>query len=364
MKTAFLFHWALGLFFALASACLAGAQVTASGAIEGRVFDARRGQYLEKARVAIAGSNQETFTDAIGQYRLTEVPVGKVTLNIFYTGRGVLTEALTVSPNQTVQRDVAFTGETPSARGNAVGDTIKLDAFNVTSSKELDAASLAINEQRFAKNITNVVSADEFGTIADGSVGEFMKFLPGITSDYTGGDARRFSISGVPAGNVPISMGGFDMASAAGGGTTRAVELDQVSINSVSRVEVNRSPTPEQPGSALAGSVNFVPRSAFERNRPSYNYSVAFLMKDAERSFLRQSPGPGWGEKTYKIHPGFDVSAVVPVNRNFGFTFSAGYSMQYTPQSNQATQWRGAAAVTNAAATASTGLPDTTPDKP
>jgi TonB-dependent receptor len=364
MKTAFLFYRALGLFLALAAAYSAGAQVAAVGTIEGRVFDARRGQYLENARVTVAGSKQETFTDAIGQYRLAEVPAGKVTLNIFYTGRGVVTEAINVTSGQTVQRDVTFSGETPTGRGNAAGDTIKLDAFNVTSSKEMDAASLAINEQRFAKNITNVVSADEFGTIADGSVGEFMKFLPGITSDYTGGDARRFSISGVPAGNVPISMGGFDMASAAGGGTTRAVELDQVSINSVSRVEVNRSPTPEQPGSALAGSVNFVPRSAFERSRPSYNYSVAFLMKDAERSFLRQSPGPGWGEKTYKIHPGFDVSAVVPVNRNFGFTFSAGYSMQYTPQSNQATQWRGAAAVTNAAATASTGLPDTTPDKP
>ena len=74
-----------------------------------------------------------------------------------------------------------------------------LESFVVASSKEMDGAALAINEQRFARNIVNVVSADEFGTIADGSIGEFMKFLPGITSDYTGGDARRFSISGVPA---------------------------------------------------------------------------------------------------------------------------------------------------------------------
>ena len=76
-----------------------------------------------------------------------------------------------------------------------------------------------------------VVSADEFGTIADGSIGEFMKFLPGMTSDYTGGDARRISINGAPADNVPISVGGFEMASAAGAGTRRAVELDQMSIN-------------------------------------------------------------------------------------------------------------------------------------
>ena len=146
---------------------------------------------------------------------------------------------------------------------------------------------------RFARNIVNVVSADEFGTIADGSIGEFMKFLPGITSDYTGGDARRFSISGVPAGNVPISMDGFDMASATGAGTGRQIELDQVSINSVARIEINRSPTPDTSGSALAGSVNFVPRSAFERNRPSYSYNISWLMKDAERAFGRRTPGPG-----------------------------------------------------------------------
>ena len=344
-------------------ATILGAQAVSTGTIEGRVFDSRRGTYLEKARITVDGSKQEMFTDGTGGFRLLDVPAGTITLKIFYTGLGSHNEVVTVASGQTVQRDITLSGVAGPDRG-AAGETIKLDAFTVSSSKEMDANALAINEQRFAKNITNVVSADEFGTIADGSVGEFMKFLPGITSDYTGGDARRFSISGVPAGNVPISMGGFDMASASGAGTSRAVELDQVSINSVSRVEINRSPTPEQPGSALAGSVNFVPRSAFERNKPVYTYSVQWLMKDAERSFLHESPGPGWGEKGYKIHPGFDVSAVVPVNKNFGFTFSAGYSMQYTPQSNQATQWRGAAVATTVAANLNTGYPATTPDKP
>ena len=346
-------------------AAVLGAQGVSTGTIEGRVFDVRRGQYLDKARITIEGSKQETFTDGDGLYRLSDVPAGTVTLKVFYTGRGSLADVIALAPGQTVQHDVTFAGDVATGKSNAAaGEAIKLDAFTVSSSKEMDASSLAINEQRFAKNITNVVSADEFGTIADGSVGEFMKFLPGITSDYTGGDARRFSISGVPAGNVPISMGGFDMASASGAGTTRAVELDQVSINSVSRVEINRSPTPEQPGSALAGSVNFVPRSAFERNKPFYTYSLQWLMKDAERSFLHQSPGPGWGEKGYKIHPGFDVSAVVPVNKNFGFTVSGGYSMQYTPQSNQAMQWVGAGVVSNVAANLSTGRPATTPDNP
>ena len=339
------------------------AQAPATGTVEGRVLDPRRGEYLENARVTIEGSALTAFTDATGQYRLPGLPSGPAKLSFFFTGLGIHTELVTVVAGQTVTRDVSFTGGGKPGAGSTDG-VVKLDAFRVSTSKEMDGAALAINEQRFSRNIVNVVSADEFGTIADGSIGEFMKFLPGITSDYTGGDARRFSINGVPAGNVPISMGGFDMASAAGAGTGRQVELDQVSINSVSRIEVNRSPTPDTPGSALAGAVNFVPRSAFERNKPIYNYSVAFLMKDAERAFGRATPGPGWGQDSHKIHPGFDVSAVVPVTKNFGFTISGGYSMQYTPQANTAMQWVGAGIASNVAANLSTGRPATTPDRP
>lgn len=346
------------------------AQAVSTGTIEGRVFDTRRGQYLEKARITVNDSTEAILTDATGQFRIAHVPVGTVTLKVFYTGRGSISQVVTVGAGQTVQQDITFAGEGQPAAPGAAGETIKLDAFSVTTSKEMDGAALAINEQRFAKNITNVVSADEFGTIADGSIGEFMKFLPGITSDYTGGDARRFSINGVPAGNVPISMGGFDLASAAGAGTGRQIELDQVSIGGVSRIEVSRSPTPDTPGSALAGAVNFVPRSAFERNRPSYNYSLAWMMKDAERAFGRRTPGPWWGQESYKIHPALDVSAVVPVNKNFGFSVAAGYSLQYTPQSNVAMQWRGTAIASNVAAgavppaTNTQFFPVTTPDNP
>ncbi len=337
------------------------AQSSAAGTIEGRVFDPRRGEYLEKARITLEGSKQEVLTDGTGSYRLTNVPAGTAKVVAFYTGLGSQTELVAVSPGATVQRDITFAG---GGKPAAAGEVVKLDEFVVASSKEMDGAAIAINEQRFAKNIMQVVSADEFGTIADGSIGEFMKFLPGITSDYTGGDARRFSINGVPAENVPISMGGFDMASAAGAGTGRQVELDQVSISNVARVEINRAPTPETSGNALAGSVNLVPRSAFERNKPQYSYSVAWLMKDAERAFMRRSPGPGWGQYTYKIHPSFDVSAVVPVNKNFGFTISAGYSLQYTQQPNTAMQWVGAGLASNATATALTGRPATTPQDP
>ena len=200
----------------------------------------------------------------------------------------------------------------------------------------------AVNEQRFARNIVNVVSADEFGPVVDGAIGEFMKFIPGVRMNYVNGDPRLISIDGAPPSNVPISLGGFDLATAGGGShMARHVPLDQVSLNNVSRFEVTRSPTPDVSGSALAGSVNLVPRSAFERSRPSYNYSLAWMWKDSERAFGRRTPGPGYGgQMSYKIRPGLDASAVVPLNRNFGFTVSAGYSEQYSPRDRAGMNWR------------------------
>ena len=339
------------------------AQTTPSGTIEGRVSNPRTGENIERARVTVEGTLLESFTDSSGQYRLTNVPAGVARVKVFYTGLTVQTDSVNVTAGATTQRDFTLAvGAPPPAA--ARGDVVKLDQFVVATSKQMDGAAIAINEQRFAANIRNVVSADEFGTVVEGNVGDFLKFLPGITVDTTGGDARTISMNGVPANNVPITVGGFSLASAQSSGTSRQVELEQFSINNIARFEVLQSPTPESPGSALAGSINMVPRSAFERSRPTFSGSVFLMMKNNARS-LDPSPGPR-RELTHKIKPGYEFSGVVPVNKRFGFTFSSAFSDQYTNEDFTQNTWRGAGAATSGAvaATATTSYPDTALDRP
>ena len=331
--------WILGVLVLLPALAAAAAP---GGAIEGRVFDAGRGEYLENALVSLEGSALETLTDATGAFRLAPVPAGPARLRIFYTGLAPLTAAVDVPVDGVVRRDLTFAAPGAVGRTAAAGEVVTLGAFQVTSSREMEGSALAVNEQRFARNIVNVISADEFGPVVDGAVGEFMKFLPGVRMNYVNGDPRLISIDGAPPGNVPVTLGGFDLATAGGGShMARHVPLDQISLNNVSRFEVTRSPTPETPGSALAGGVNLVPRSAFERSRPAYNYSLAWMWKESERAFGRRTPGPRYGgQRTYKIRPGFDASAVVPLSPNFGFTVSAGYSEQYSPRDRAGMNWR------------------------
>ena len=333
------------------------AQSLGTGSIEGRVYDPATGEYLERARVSIEGTTVEAFTDSSGQYRLTNVAAGTLRLKAFFTGKTPRLDTVTAVAGSTVQHDFNLTAGDAKPAVKDPGGVVRLQSFLVTTSKEMDAAAIAINEQRFAANIVNVVSADGFGAVVEGNAGDFLKFLPGITVDTGGGDMRTISMNGVPANNVPITVAGFSLASAASSGTSRQIELEQTSVNNVARFEVHHSPTPESPGSALAGSINMVPRSAFERSKPALNASVFVMMKDNYRDW-KKTPGPRVTPKR-KIRPGFDFSWVVPVNRSFGFTVSGAHSNQYTSEDYSQIVWRGVGA-----ATTGTTFPDTSVDKP
>jgi TonB-dependent receptor len=338
----------------LALFCLSGparGQVPASGTIEGRVFNPATGAFLEGVRLRVEGSSIETFTDADGNYRLQQVPAGAAAVTAFFTGTGLQKETVSVVAGGTIQRDFQLS---PSAgkRGAGVDDEpIKLDNYVIAASRVMSGAALAINEQRFAPNMKNVVSADEFGDVPEGNVAEFLKFMPGVSVDVTGGHARGVSINGVPADYVPVSIDGFSVASAVGsgggGGTGRLVAMDMVAINNMSRIEVSFSPTPESEGSALAGSINLVPRSSFERSRPLFKSSVFLMMRD-NALFSHKSPGPR--DPTRKAHPGFDFSYVAPVNKRFGFSLSGNRSRQSTSAPQSLTTWRGVSVATNGVA--------------
>jgi hypothetical protein len=54
-----------------------------------------------------------------------------------------------------------------SMRLTETGDgPIKLDAFSVVAERETNATAIALNEQRYARNIKSVVSTDALGVVA------------------------------------------------------------------------------------------------------------------------------------------------------------------------------------------------------
>ncbi len=340
---------AVGAWLALSVPSLQG-QVPAgpdnTGTLQGRVINQSTTQYVEGARISIEGATLATRTDAEGNYRLTQVPAGSVKVQAFYTGLPREVRQGVVEAGKVTVLDFTFG---PGAKGE---DVIQLEKFQVSSSREMAGSALAINEQRFAPNIKQVVSTEQFGNVAQGNTAEFLKFLPGITISYTGGNARGMSIEGVPSDYVPVTIDSFNLASADGGKTNRTVMADMVSINNLSRIEVLNTPTPESPASALAGTVNMVTRSSFERTKPLFQSNVYLSMRDNAKNFSKVAgadPSP-----TRTVYPGFDFSYIAPISRRLGVSISAGLSTDYSSQDRSQATWRGTGVGTNG-----TTLPNT-----
>ncbi len=311
--------------------------------IEGRVFNPATGANFELARLTVEGTLLETFTDSDGRFRLVNVPAGTAQVKVFYTGLGTSTQAIAVAAGQTTQHDIALSASGTKPAATVAGAPVRLAKFVVGDSREMSGTAIAINEQRFAPNMKSVVSTDEFGYVPDGNVAEFLKFLPGVTMN----SAREISINGVPSDNIPITIGGFSVASPIGsggnGGTARSNSMDVFTTTNISRIEVSFSPTPESDGSALAGSVNLVPRSSFERSRPAFSGSTYVSLLNNGHDLRQPSP-------YRKFHPGFDFSWVAPVNKRFGYTLSAGHSIRQTDTPVIQNVWRGGGTATNGAA--------------
>ena len=326
--------------------------VGATGSVSGRVFNEAIGSYVNNARVVIESLKLETFTDEKGLYSFPRVPAGEVVVRVIYTGFPADAQTVGVLAGQRAERDFSLR----SSKDAAADATVRLDPFMVAAKRDMAASDIAVNEQRYAPGIKNIVSTDSFADISDGNVGEFAKYLPGVTLNRSGSDGLSLSIGGVPPGGTPIMMDGNGIASATGSNANRQVEFENISVGSIARVEVSRSQNPDSPANAIGGSVNLISRSAFERSRPQYTAKAHLSVRGDDFSFKKE-PGP-LAKKDYVFEPNFEVSAVVPLSRNFGFTASGLVSRTRNNGPGITQDWVPTVAAQSA------NFPATTPDKP
>jgi iron complex outermembrane recepter protein len=310
-----------------------------SGTIEGRVANAVTGEFLNNARVSIADTTLETQTNSFGEYRFTRVPAGSVLVRVNVAGHKPTNATATVVAGTVATLDLHVGLD---AKQEKEGDAVVLDRFVVAAQREMSGNAIAINERRAAANLRNVVAADEFGDSTEGNVGEFIKYIPAVAIDYTSAEPRFISVRGLPSFGTAVMIDGNRMASAAAS-FSRAVELDQVSLNNMSRIEVAKSPTPDSPADTIGGSVNMVLKSAFERTKPVFNYRVNLNANyndtHGARPSFHKTAGPGY-ERTAKVKPGFDLNYIHPVSRDFGYTVSLMTANQFTPESFASFDWK------------------------
>ncbi|PAW83464.1 MAG: hypothetical protein B9S27_00275 [Opitutia bacterium Tous-C8FEB] len=320
----------------------AGAPAPA-GAVSGRVQHAVTGQYLPNARVTLRGADQVVFTDDAGIYRLTPVPAGEVTLEVFYTGLDPQEARLRVGPGESATRDFALTSVARYGRDAAA---VRLDAFVVATSRDTEGETLATNEQRFAANLKAVVSTDSFGDMAEGNVGEFLKFLPGISGDHDDAQINTVSLRGFATNLTTVTADGAQLANANFNGNSRTFQFSQLAINNVSRIEVTKVPTPANPADSMAGSVNMVSKSAFERNRAEFRYRL-YAAGNGDYLTLARQPH-SYEDRRRKVMPGVDFDYTLPLGRNFGVVLTGSRSLSAGEEDHSTLTYNAAGTATGA----------------
>ena len=342
------------------------AQTGATGSIQGRVLNATNGLYMDSVVVSIEGTSLQTITDNFGDYKIENVPVGPHTVRVTYTGKDPQTASVVVSAGNPATQDFKLGDEQSGAKLQPDG-SVMLDQFVVAADRYKNAREIAINEERTAVNIKNVISADAFGDIPSGNIGEFVKFLPGVqisygsfggnNQGYSANAASGISVRGFGPEDTAILIDGMPVSNATPGSLSRQVGLDMLSINNASRVELIKVATPDMPSNSAGGQVNLITKSAFEYSHPSYSARVFFNFNSINSS-LDKTVGPT-NKKTYKTTPGTEFSVSYPVSKRIGFSVS-GYAARQFDQSYRAQPiltTSTAATITNASGVATLSNP-------
>jgi TonB-dependent receptor len=276
------------------------------GQLAGTVVDHATGVYLEGAEVRVAGTPLQALTDRNGRFEFRGVPAGEARVSVSYPGLPPVATAVRVVP-----------GETATATVRLGGEVVRLEAFQVSGTREGMAKAIAL--QKASPESLLVAASDQFGDILNGNVADYLKFLPGIGVDYSADDARALSLRGLSPSLTAVTMDNNPIASASSGGTERRFEFEQISVSNVETIEVFKTLTPDKPATNAGGSVNLVTKSAFDRRDTLIRYRFYGATPGWHHATSLRDISPMTGERTSMTRPNAELDVTARVNENLGF---------------------------------------------
>ncbi|MEY2879308.1 MAG: hypothetical protein RLZZ15_1688 [Verrucomicrobiota bacterium] len=240
--------------------------------IRGTVRNAATGHLVESASVVLADANRSTLTAADGAFALGGLAPGNYRLVVTSAGFEEKSVPVTLAAGASVALDVQL--------GSSV---VQLDT--VTVSAQAEGQAQALNLQRFSDSIRKVVSQDALATARAGEVGEALQTLPGVYLEISTHQPARAVLRGVQAQYNSLTFDGVRA------GNTNADRSDTVSAfpaESLQRVELFKSVTPDLPGDAIGGAINLVSRRAFDLSGPLFRVTLGLTYNEQQQNWDKQ----------------------------------------------------------------------------
>lgn len=268
----------------------------ATGTLTGRVSDAATGKSLQGAIVWIATTTIRGTTNAEGRYTLPGLPAGTHRLEVDYVGLDPYVETVTITGDgiQTVNASLKST-------------VLEMEAVTVAATARGQA--LAINQQKTAAGIVNIVSEETFGQMANGNIGYALQRLPGLSvNEGEDGTPNGVNIRGLESKYNSFQIDGNRTPTSS---NNRGFATSQLVADGVSNIEVIKAPTPDRDGDAIGGIINVISRSPFERDGRAMSLTTSGVYYDFDQDL---------GYDTAFMFS--DLFSIGGQERNLGVTFT------------------------------------------
>jgi TonB-dependent receptor len=235
----------LGLFVFPVSTPAQGAK----GTLSGKVSDSS-GAALYGARIALDPGGASTVSDVQGQFLINGLDAGNYTVTITYVGFKTFTKSVAITGSQTVSVEAQLSLES-------------VDVEVVVTSERGSAEVEAVNRERNADNIVQVLPADVIRSLPNANMADALGRLPSVTIERDEGEGKYVQIRGTEPRLANTTIDGVNIPSPESG--VRQIKFDAIPADIVESVEINKTLQANMDGDGIGGSVNLVTKTAGER---------------------------------------------------------------------------------------------------
>ncbi len=126
----------------------------------------------------------------------------------------------------------------------------------------------ALQEQKDASGVANVISADDLGKLPDANMADALSRVPGISvvNNQETGEGEYVTIRSLAATFNAYSVNGVRVAETDSG--SRQVSLSVLPPNGLQTVKVSKTSTPDMDGDAIGGTIDMRTPTAFDFAKP------------------------------------------------------------------------------------------------
>lgn len=281
-----------------------------SGTVSGTVVDKASGDPLPGVNVFFEGTSIGSATNIDGEYVIHQVPAGEHKIIAKFIGYKEQSIPVTIVSNKKVELKIEL-------------DYLAFETDEVIVTAQASGQMGAINQQLSSNTIKNVVSADRIRDVPDANAAESVSRLPGMSLIRSGGEGQKVAVRGIsPKYNV-MMVNGVRMQST--DRDDRSVDLNMISPNILSGIEVTKALTADMDADAVGGTVNLKTGKAADRLKG--NFSLQGGYGSMANTFSNYKANGFISDRFFDSKLGVQVSGYVDnFNRNSD-VMSAGYAL-------------------------------------